>query len=648
MACVTRSASGASSRPASGPLVATPPAACSTADQENQPACEQEALREVAVSPCRATAANSAVVAEEAESEEAPVTHASVVAPAPAPAAEGISASVFFGDSVADEDEESPNNLLQEAVASGDLVALQRALDAGADPNYAGGDGSPIAYAAFTGNRDMCVMLISYGAVILPEHECVESAIAGGYVELAYLLGPLVRLKKWKARSGATATRRETTFMEPPSAAQPGPSTSSPPPRVRTVQPWELPSFSRSDSTALLKLKESPLARIDRIEVGTARVRQQEAQQSTSPTAEAAIGDWAFLGRRQKVIIEPPKAGRRASRPKQLRREGESATGNESRACDPEARTDVGGGRRRGQDPIPKDTPPRGVQQRGRWVRPEESAAEAQGSVLSSATRLRIQRRQRQAMREHSPTREHGQLAADMGQQGADEPTGSGKALAERLRELDEANDLNLLRPEEYEKARAALLANHAAGTDSRQVQHGRRATGNGRSRAPSLLARMTAEKQGSKHSSSALFELRRAQSESALTLSALHSAIDGRASDLVSSLGLKWKQTSRDPENRQKLVNSLLSEALRLGQTEFCRAEFDHFGVLGLNWDSCVEAGGVWFTPDIDARSLPDERSIEQKGLRIMPRHGRRSTSSGMSFGPIKREMDGRSRIGM
>ena len=143
--------------------------------------------------------------------------------------------------------------------------------------------------------------------------------------------------------------------------------------------------------------------------------------------------------------------------------------------------------------------------------------------------------------------------------------------------------------------------------------------------RAPSLLARMGAEKQTAANSTVALQELRRVRSETALTEAVLHRSAAERAADILGAMGLKWIRTQAPEGNhKNKFENPKLSEALMGGRLEFERSDLDSFGVFGLRWDSCVQAGGSWFKPDpgalVDTTSTP-----------AAPKAGRRAT--GMVF---------------
>ena len=85
--------------------------------------------------------------------------------------------------------DQAANEAMWRGVSSGNKVAVKKALDAGADPDFVpGGEGSAVAYAAFNGDVDICLLLIQAGAAVLPEHECVEVAKAMGHTELAKLL----------------------------------------------------------------------------------------------------------------------------------------------------------------------------------------------------------------------------------------------------------------------------------------------------------------------------------------------------------------------------------------------------------------------------------------------------------------------------
>ena len=137
--------------------------------------------------------------------------------------AEVADASVFFGHpsphghraGVTD-----PNKALRNAVRAGDEEALAEALDAGADPNGTGTwEGVPMTVAAFQGDYEVCMMLLEAGAVMLPEHEVVQAAQAGGHVELAESLLPHVRpVKRRQSTKRASFAEQEATVMEEPSS----------------------------------------------------------------------------------------------------------------------------------------------------------------------------------------------------------------------------------------------------------------------------------------------------------------------------------------------------------------------------------------------------------------------------------------------
>ena len=138
----------------------------------------------------------------------------------------------------------------------------------------------------------------------------------------------------------------------------------------------------------------------------------------------------------------------------------------------------------------------------------------------------------------------------------------------------------------------------------------------------------MGAEKQTAANSTVALQELRRVRSETALTEAVLHRSAAERATDILGAMGLKWIRTQAPEGNhKNKFENPKLSEALMGGRLEFERADLDSFGVFGLRWDSCVQAGpgGSWFKPDpgalIDTSMTPA----------AAPKAGRRAT--GMVF---------------
>ena len=82
---------------------------------------------------------------------------------------------------------EDPNRALRAAVSEGDADALRVALRAGGDPNYEypQGTGSPLALAAYNGDRNICQMLLAAGADAQPAR---EAALAGGHIALAEIL----------------------------------------------------------------------------------------------------------------------------------------------------------------------------------------------------------------------------------------------------------------------------------------------------------------------------------------------------------------------------------------------------------------------------------------------------------------------------
>jgi len=68
-----------------------------------------------------------------------------------------------------------------------------------------------------------------------------------------------------------------------------------------------------------------------------------------------------------------------------------------------------------------------------------------------------------------------------------------------------------------------------------------------------------------------------------------------------ASTLGLKWKAVgAQKPTKGQEIENDALAEKLRQ-RLDLTEEELDGFQIH-ISYDSCVQSGGCWFTPQADA----------------------------------------------
>lgn len=64
-------------------------------------------------------------------------------------------------------------------------------------------------------------------------------------------------------------------------------------------------------------------------------------------------------------------------------------------------------------------------------------------------------------------------------------------------------------------------------------------------------------------------------------------------------AIGLHWQSHVKKPDQGTVLVSIALAEQLQRGVRAFTRAQLLGFGVRHLRRDSCIEAAGMWFTPE-------------------------------------------------
>ena len=175
-----------------------------------------------------------------------------------------IDAAKFFGSSPTPQRQPAapananPNDALYAAVAKRDKKLLMMAIGSGADPNYAGGEGSPLAFAAYVGNAEICMLLMGAGAVMLPEHECVEAALAAGHTELAEMLRPHVQGGKFARPISGEKSIDVASFL--PSASLDVAAFLPPPLEPLTPQPPPLPQPPppMRDPTPVAQAAEEP------------------------------------------------------------------------------------------------------------------------------------------------------------------------------------------------------------------------------------------------------------------------------------------------------------------------------------------------------------------------------------------------------
>lgn len=559
------------------------------------------------------------------------------------------------------------NKSLQRAVASGDKTAVKNALEAGADPNYApGGEGSPMAFAAFFGQTKICLLLLAAGAVLLPEHECVEAALANGYTELADLLRPHVRRpppasepvkrKKSVAFSNAEPMPRSTSISTlPPLAPSPSVRSSSfPPPKVA---PWVAPT--QASITHLDIHHESPLNRIDRIAAGNAAERRQEqialekARERARRAAERKQAKTVAEEQRQKLEPRGPETREEAIRRRREELEEAKLEKFRHKVEKTAARHEV-----ERQMEQRKKTQLEQLRQRTTVLKPkgkqDAPRVESRQPVRKALQRTEAQTSLPGSELEHDLSDAQKSIAIDpyteagsvMTPAPAPAPIQGSRSNRQTLPQLttsrsiasflpeersvasflpDERTVESFLPPAEYGYGYGEMPPPKEYGYGENPPQRGngygenppQRGNGYGgppkaqprisqrrglhRHRRPSLLARMAAE-----NKSSIMQELRRVQSETALTEEALHSSIQERQTALarINTLGLKWtlvtEEELKKPYTRKPFDCPMLSEALARGKVEFNREEFERFGAHGLKWDSRVQIDELWFRPDV------------------------------------------------
>ena len=113
--------------------------------------------------------------------------------------------AIKLSDPVVEEDD--PSFALYTACESGDYAAAKAALKAGADPEFVGRTGGrPLAIAAFEGNRELCQLLMKFGAE--PSEIVIESAVQRGHISLAEFLRNQVATAAQFKQARASQNRR--------------------------------------------------------------------------------------------------------------------------------------------------------------------------------------------------------------------------------------------------------------------------------------------------------------------------------------------------------------------------------------------------------------------------------------------------------
>ena len=106
------------------------------------------------------------------------------------------------------EADDDPSAALYAAAERGDSAGVMLALRAGGDPNVASSKGAtPLALAAYAGNRELSMLLINFGAELTDM--AVEAALAHGHISLAEVLRTQATItNKTKARRADVAKQQ--------------------------------------------------------------------------------------------------------------------------------------------------------------------------------------------------------------------------------------------------------------------------------------------------------------------------------------------------------------------------------------------------------------------------------------------------------